>query len=102
MFSDPELGSCFDKRGRLEERNGLGWPRGGKEKGCPGPGLNWAPSGGGNNPMPGWNLGYPGCIPRPKFLKAASLDLEFMVDLLLSLPVVPPMNTSSQVGSIIQ
>ena len=94
------LGSCLDRSGRLDERKGLGEARGGRLKGWPG--LNWLPSGGGKNPRPGWNLGYPGWIPRPKFLKAARRDLEFMVDLLLSLPVVPPMKTSSQVGSIIQ
>jgi hypothetical protein len=36
----------------------------------------------------GWNLGSP--RERPKFLKAANRDLEFMVDLRRSLPVVPP------------
>ena len=102
MDSGPGLGSGFDNIGRLEFRNGFEGPIGGREKGWPClERLNCGPKGG-KNPTPGWNLGYPGWIPRPKFLKAANLDLEFMVDLLLSFPVVPPIKTSSQVGSIIQ
>ena len=41
-------------------------------------------------------------LPRKLLLKAASLLLEAEVFLRLSLPVVPPMKTSSAAGSIIQ
>ena len=53
--------------------------------------------------IPGRKGRYPGGSPRPKLLlNAASLDLDADVLRLRSFPVVPPMKTSSLVGSIIQ
>ena len=52
---------------------------------------------------PGRTLLYPGGNPKPKLLlNAASLDLDAEVFLLLSFPVVPPIKTSSLLGSSIQ
>ena len=52
------LGSVLDRRGRLEERKGLGEARGGRLERLNGwPGRNWEPRGGGRKPRPGWNLG---------------------------------------------
>ena len=90
--------SSWGREAKGEERRwwwrgwGSSWYEAGKERGRPG-GREMARWGGRRPGGKGWNRGSP--RERPKFLKAASRDREFIVDLRRSFPVVPPESVHS-------